>query len=75
MVLKQYMIILIMLMSLVIFSCGIDVPATAPELTETLKTAKDDAAAKTDEVTDVKTIEANTEASAIVEKQNKQEEK
>ena len=32
MVLKQYMVTLIMLMSLVIFSCGIEVSSTAPEI-------------------------------------------
>ena len=75
MVLKQYMVTLIMLMSLVIFSCGIEVSSTAPELTEMLKTAKADAAAKTDEALDVKTVEADTEATANVEQKNKQEEK
>lgn len=55
----------------------VDVPSTAPELTDTLKAAQ--ASAKTDEVTDVKTIEENTEAGSneridgIIEQENKQE--
>ena len=72
MVLKQYMVTLIMLMSLVIFSCGIEVSSTAPELTETLKIAiADEAAAKTDEALDVKTVRADTEATANVEREEK----
>ena len=55
--LKQYMIILITLTGLIAFAC-VDVPATAPVLTELVKNAS----AKTDEVIDVKTIEENTEA-------------
>ena len=77
MVLKQYMVTLIMLMSLVIFSCGIEVSSTAPELAETIKKAiaVDEAAAKTDEALDVKTVQADTEATANVKQGNKQEEK
>ena len=73
MVLKQYMVTLIMLMSLVIFSCGIEVSSTAPELTKTIKDAieKDEAAAKTDEALDVKTVRADTEATANVEREEK----
>ena len=55
--LKQFIIILITLTSLFAFAC-VDVPATAPELTDTVIAAS----AKTDEVIDVKTIEENTEA-------------
>ena len=76
MVLKQYMVTLIMLLSLVIFSCGIEVSSTAPELTETLKKAiADEAAAKTDEALDVRAVQADTEATVNVEQENKQEEK
>lgn len=69
MVLKQYMIILITLTSLIALSC-VDVPATAPELTDTVK-----AASRTAEVIDVRTVEADTEATANVKRENKQEEK
>lgn len=58
MVLKQYMIILITLTSLIALSC-VDVPATAPELTDTVKAATPN---KTAEVIDVRTVEENTEA-------------
>ena len=71
MVLKQYMVTLIMLMSLVIFSCGIEVSSTAPELTETLKDAIKNVSAKTDEALDVKTVRADTEATANVEREEK----
>lgn len=54
MLLKQNMIILMIVMSLTAFSC-VDVPTTAPPLTETIKAAK--ANAKTDEAVDVKTFE------------------
>ncbi|TFB09780.1 hypothetical protein E3V36_05770 [Candidatus Marinimicrobia bacterium MT.SAG.2] len=76
MVLKQYMVTLIMLLSLVIFSCGIEVSSTAPELTETIKKAiEDEASPKTDEALDVRTVQADTEATANVEQKNKQEKK
>ena len=75
-VLKQYMVTLIMLLSLVIFSCGIEVSSTAPELTETIKKAiEDEASPKTDEALDVRTVQADTEATANVEQKNKQEKK
>ena len=56
MLLKQYMIILITVMSLVGLSC-VDVPSTAPVIPEKLKTST-----KIDQVLDVKTLEENTEA-------------
>ncbi|MCH7886376.1 MAG: hypothetical protein IIA58_00250 [Candidatus Marinimicrobia bacterium] len=59
MLLKQNMIILITVMGLITLSC-VDVPSTAPELTDTVKAAK--TSAKTDEVIDVKTFEENTDA-------------
>lgn len=74
MLLKQNMIILITVMGLITLSC-VDVPSTAPELTETLEAAK--ASAKTDEVIDVKTFEENTVAKSnerknlIMDQENK----
>ena len=59
--LKQNMIILITLMSLIAFSC-VDVPSTAPELTDTLQAAVDSVTVKIDEVIVVKTFKENTEA-------------
>ena len=55
--LKQYIIILIALTSIIALSC-VDVPATTPELTETVIAAS----AKTDEAINVKTIKESTEA-------------
>ena len=69
---KNKTIILLIVAAFIVPGC-VDVPSTAPELTETLKTAQ--ASAKTDELTDVKTIEENAEADTNVEQENNQEKK